>query len=85
MKLKVDRCLPKEKKYVNTLADRSNVDVSCDFDTERGAKPNDFTKSRVKTFFLEISHILHRYWWYIHNIETQLICHIALCHANQRE
>ena len=36
---------------VNTLADRSEVDVSCDIDTERVAKVNDFTKNKVKTFF----------------------------------
>ena len=33
------------------MADRSEIDVSCDCDNERVAKLNDLTKNRVKIFY----------------------------------
>ena len=61
MNLQKDRYSTKEKK-VNTLADRSEIDVSCDIDTESVAKLNDFRKTESRPFFLEIIPILYEYW-----------------------
>ena len=43
MNLQEDRCSPKEKTF-NTLAIRSEVDVSYGIDTDRVAELNNFTK-----------------------------------------
>ena len=49
MNLQENRCSPKKK--VNTLADSSEVDVSCSTDTKPVAKLNGFKKNKEKTFF----------------------------------
>ena len=51
MNFQEDKCSPKKK--VITLADKNEVDVSCDIDSERVEKLNDFTKNKVKTFFFK--------------------------------
>ena len=50
MNLQENRC---SSKKVNALANRSVVDVSCDFDAKRVAKLNDCTKNKMKAFFLK--------------------------------
>ena len=50
MNLQEDRCSPKEIQ-VNTLADRSKFDISCDIDNEHVAELNNY-KKQDKDLFL---------------------------------